>query len=163
MPHPNNENFTVLHSLSKDMKVLILLSFLGIAASQMPIQRPIEMQNLWPQQQQQPWDNSIPIENNWNRRPVQLPQQLPGNNWNQQQQQQQPWDNSIPTWQQRPWNNQVTRVPPQPIETEPWLLRPETRCPEVGDNYHWALIIPHFRDQQAMTLCMGGVGSKSSF
>lgn len=156
MLHQNNAKLTVLLSISPDMKVLILLSLLGIAAAQMGIQRPIETQNQWQQQPQQNQWQQQPQQlpgNNWNNQP----QQLPSNNWNNQPQQQQP------SWQQRPWNNQVTRVPPQPVEVEPWLIRPETRCPEVGDNHHWALVIPHLRDQQALTVCLGGVGSEYLF
>lgn len=124
------------------MKTFILLSFLGIAAAQISIQVPMErldqlvQQTQWNQPQQNQWNQ----ENNWDfRRPVNQPQQQP---------------------QTRPWNQQVIRVPPQPVEHEPWLLRPENRCPEPGDSYHWALIIPHWRDQQTLTLCMGGIGSE---
>lgn len=158
----------------------------------MPIEW-IQQQQQWNQPQQiQPWDNSIPVENNWDfrrpapqennwdfRRPVEQPQQpwdntVPlENNWDFRRpapQPQQPWDNSIPNennWdfrrplQNLPWANQPIRVPPQPIESEPWLIRTETRCPQPQENsYHWALIIPHVRDQSLLTLCMGGVGSK---
>jgi hypothetical protein len=176
------------------MKVFVLLSLFGLAAAQMNIQMPIEwmqQQAQWQwNQQNQPqennWDLRRPVEqpqeNNWDfRRPVEQPQQNNWDNrrpveqpqqpqWNQPQQPQwnQPWDNSIPidnNWRNNlPWNTEPIRVPPQPIETEPWLLRPETRCPQPQENsYSWALIIPHWRDQGAFTLCLGGVGCEFLF
>lgn len=124
------------------MKGLILFSLIGLAAAQVQIQIPRDTfdqaQQLWQQwqqpQQQQPWDNSVP-------------------QWQQPQQPQQP------NWQDRPWNNQVVRVPPQPEVIDPWMIRPEARCPDVGESYHWALIVPSWRDQQALSLCLGGVAS----
>lgn len=134
--------------------------------------RPVEQpQNQWNQPQQDPWNQP---NNQWNQQPWNQPQQDP---WNQPQQnpwnqpQQDPWNQPNNQWnqpQQQPnrpgqwWGNQQPiRVPPQPIETEPWLLRPETRCPQPQEgSYNWALIIPHFRDNTQLTVCFGGVGRK---